>query len=247
MSARKRILLQSSHSQVISEEETVRTNSPCFATSGNRTENWSFGDINYEITGQQSTDSFEKCYELAKGLVANAIHKPEELKTREIYGLSYYFDRMKDVRIVKGHFGPIKVKDYYSIAENICKSGIKIKKQSPFLCLDLTYITAFLHDGLGLDWGKDITVRVLLSTFFLYFYWIDNWIITKMMRNTEIKHMTEHLLCWLKYELNHFRGIPINFSLYNVFIIQLNRKWLEFCYFLCNFIAIKRKFPFLLQ
>ena len=158
MSARKRILLQSDFAEVISDQKTLRISSPCFETSGNRTEKWSFEDTNYEITGEPSPDSFAKCYEMAKRLVANAIHKPEELKNREIYGLSYYFDRMKDVRVVKGQFGAIKVKDYYSTAENICKSGIKIRRQSPFLCLDLTYITAFLHNGLGLDWQKDITV-----------------------------------------------------------------------------------------
>ena len=163
MSSRKNILLETDFSGVLTDEMIVRVRSPCFATSGNATENWRFEDVHYEITGEQSVDSFIKCYELAKRLVSNAIHKPEELKDREIYGLSYYFDRMKDVRIIKGPIGVIKVKDYYSIAENICKSGIKLKNQSPFLCLDLTYITAFLREGLGLDWQKEITVCLLIK------------------------------------------------------------------------------------
>lgn len=158
MSARSKILLNSNYANVISEEKTLRISSPCFGTSGNRTEIWKFNGITYEITGEQSPNAFDRCYELAKQLVFTAINKPEELKTREIYGLSYYFDRMSDVRIVKSKTGTIKVRDYYSIAENICKSVIKMRNQSPFLCLDLTYISAFLHDGLGLDWQKDITL-----------------------------------------------------------------------------------------
>src|SRR6202008_2570911 len=89
MSARKKILLESELTQIVNNEKTLRISSPCFETSGNRTETWRFEDTNYEITGEPSPDSFIKCYELAKRLVSDAIHKPEELKTREIYGLSY--------------------------------------------------------------------------------------------------------------------------------------------------------------
>jgi hypothetical protein len=69
---------------------------------------------------------------------------------------------MADVLIFNGQMGFIKVTDYYMIAQNTCKSVIKIRNQSPFLCLDLTYITAFLRDGLGLDWQKEINVRFIL-------------------------------------------------------------------------------------
>jgi hypothetical protein len=54
---------------------------------------------------------------------------------------------MADVLIIKGQMGFIKVRDYFMIAENICKSVIKIRNQRPFLCLNLTYITAFLRNG----------------------------------------------------------------------------------------------------
>jgi ectonucleoside triphosphate diphosphohydrolase 5/6 len=161
MSARKALLLNN-YTEVISEEKVYQVINPCFEIVGNKTEKWKFGDITYFINSEQSLNPFERCYAIAKKFVENAIHKPEELKTREIYGLSYYFDRMTDVRIIKGQMGVIKVRDYYMIAENICKSVIKIRNQSPFLCLDLTYITAFLRDGLGLDWQKEITVRFIL-------------------------------------------------------------------------------------
>jgi ectonucleoside triphosphate diphosphohydrolase 5/6 len=157
MSARKALLLNN-YTQIISEQKVYEVINPCFEIIGNKTEKWVFGDITYFINSEKSLNQFERCYEIAKKFVENAIHKPEELKTRQIYGLSYYFDRMTDVRIIKGQMGVIKVRDYYMIAENICKSVIKIRNQSPFLCLDLTYITAFLRDGLGLDWQKEITL-----------------------------------------------------------------------------------------
>ncbi|CAG2113348.1 unnamed protein product, partial [Medioppia subpectinata] len=160
MSARKRILLASGRVRPLTDTH-ILVSSPCFATTPNRTEKWTFEGVTYEIAADEdsvlSGTAFDDCYDLSRQLVATAVHKPEELRDREVFGLSYYYDRMNDVRLVKDKTGRVKVRDYYSTAENVCQSVVKLRKQSPFLCLDMTYITAFLRDGLGLDWQKDIT------------------------------------------------------------------------------------------
>jgi len=177
MSSRKAILLTKRAQPTVSSlNETVISirNHPCFAypQSANdsqtyhESEKWFFEGMDYEIMGERMSEhSFEECYQIAKGLVANAIHKPEEIKSRQIYAMSYFYDRMLDSKVIKPQAGKdgtkggvIKVKDYLLTAENICKSVIRLRKQSAFLCLDLTYLAALLHDGYGLGWNKEITV-----------------------------------------------------------------------------------------
>lgn len=162
MSARKHILLPSKN---FSQEtkSIIKLSSPCFSNlSPNQSVNWKFQHVIFEISKVNSINSFEKCYKLAQDFVVNSIHKPEEIKDREIYLLSYYFDRMADVNVIQATngIGFIKVKDYLLMAEEICNSKVKLDNQSPFLCLDLTYISALLHDGFGINWDKKLTVSL---------------------------------------------------------------------------------------
>lgn len=166
MSARKSIILSNLPLPQLSNSPNIVINHPCFSNQGINGEIWKFEGQIYEISGDTNrtggNGSFNLCYELARQFVASPIHKPTELRHRQIYALSYYFDRAADVGLINKRTGAgvVRVRDFYLSAYNICTGGIKIRRQSPFLCLDLTYIAAFFNSGLGLDWQKEIKVHL---------------------------------------------------------------------------------------
>ena len=161
MSARKAMLLAKRSNEFLSESIIKIESHPCFAHIDNATtEKWKFEERHYHITGGKRDNSFKECYHLAKQLVSNVIHKPDEIKSRQIYAMSYYYDRAVDAKLIKDEekMGVVKVGDYFKTAEKVCNSATRSHEQSAFLCLDLTYISALLHDGLRLDWQREITV-----------------------------------------------------------------------------------------
>ena len=163
MSARQSILLDFSLQSTDSSNSPIanyRIVSPCFKMLGNNTDVWKFNDNLFHISYDNFvSDPFSECYQQAQEFVEGCnIDKPEELAHRQVYAMSYFYDRMKDIKVLKGESGYIKVRDYFLYAEHVCNGSIKLRKQSAFLCLDLTYIAAYLHDGLGLPLHKDILV-----------------------------------------------------------------------------------------
>ena len=137
--------------------------SPCFKILNNETYHWrqdhQIYHIQYNNNGDKDDDdiSWYKCLSNVENFIINAnIDQPEELKHRQIYAISYFYDRMKDIRIVRNDNGQVRVGDFFLYAENICRNSIRIKRQNPFLCIDLTYIACYLHYGLGLPTTKDI-------------------------------------------------------------------------------------------
>lgn len=168
MSARQSIMLDYSLVEVEQPTDTLKSSStlnyhilsPCFKTLANETAVWKFNEHLFHVNYDNSVaDSFTKCYEQAQDFVERCnIDKTEELSHRIVYAMSYFYDRMKDIKVIKHDHGYIKVRDYFLYAEHVCNGSIKLRKQSAFLCLDLTYIAAYLHDGLGLPLHKDILV-----------------------------------------------------------------------------------------
>lgn len=167
MSARESILISNSETSV-DEIDSGRNFtlldhhivSPCFKILSNGTSVWKFNDNVFHISYDHSVpDPFSECYQEAQQFVESSnIDKPEELIHRQVYAMSYFYDRMKDIKVLKHEFGYIKVRDYFLYAEHVCNGVIRVRKQSAFLCLDLTYMAAYLHDGLGLPLHKDILV-----------------------------------------------------------------------------------------
>ncbi|UXI17262.1 putative RAS-like protein [Sarcoptes scabiei] len=138
-------------------ERTVK--SPCFKSLGNETLIWKQDRDIYHIRYNESitNNPWKECLQIVHRFVLRSnIDQPEELKFREIYAMSYFYDRMKDIRVVKHESGRVKIRDFFIYADHVCNGAIKLRKQSPFLCLDLIYIASYLHDGLGLPMNKDI-------------------------------------------------------------------------------------------
>lgn len=85
-------------------------------------------------------------------MVRKKLDQQDEIKKRCFYAFSYYYDRAVDAGIIdheKG--GVILVKDFELKAEEVCKDLNEVMTGSPFLCMDLTYITVLLKEGFGFN------------------------------------------------------------------------------------------------
>lgn len=113
---------------------------------------WRYSDSDYIATGPNiwSDFSFQNCYEDCRRLVSSHMRIEDEVKHESFYGLSYLYLRAVAGGIIPEHTAEaeVAVEEYYHAAERICSSPDQ--ENSPFLCLDLSYISAMLIEGLGL-------------------------------------------------------------------------------------------------
>ncbi|KAJ0027099.1 hypothetical protein NQD34_018099 [Periophthalmus magnuspinnatus] len=126
---------------------------------------WSFGGLTYQVSGDpegnvHSLSGYKPCYLEVQKVVQGVIHQPHELQdTSAFYAFSYYFDRAVDAGLIDGERGGrLEVRDFKRRAKEICNKLTSSPPSGPFLCLDLTYITALLKDGFGF---KETTVLQL--------------------------------------------------------------------------------------
>ncbi|XP_058511619.1 nucleoside diphosphate phosphatase ENTPD5 isoform X2 [Ochotona princeps] len=112
---------------------------------------WVFGGVKYKYGGNQEGDvGFEHCYAEVLRVVQGKLHQPEEVRRSSFYAFSYYYDRAVDTGMIdyeKG--GVLKVEDFERKAKEVCDNLEAFSSESPFLCMDLSYITALLKDGFG--------------------------------------------------------------------------------------------------
>ncbi|KAJ1078554.1 hypothetical protein K5549_000736 [Capra hircus] len=93
---------------------------------------------------------FEPCYAEVLRVVQGKLHQPDEVQRGSFYAFSYYYDRAVDTDMIdyeKG--GVLKVEDFERKAREVCDNLENFTSGSPFLCMDLSYITALLKDGFG--------------------------------------------------------------------------------------------------
>nr|XP_012597226.1 ectonucleoside triphosphate diphosphohydrolase 5 isoform X4 [Microcebus murinus] len=112
---------------------------------------WIFGGVKYQYGGNQEGEmGFEPCYAEVLRVVQGKLHQPEEIQRSSFYAFSYYYDRAVDTDMIdyeKG--GVLKVEDFERKAREVCDNLENFTSGSPFLCMDLAYITALLKDGFG--------------------------------------------------------------------------------------------------
>lgn len=122
MSSRKGILHRAltNITNQISKDNIIHVNHPCFPE--NTKTSWVFEGRTYLIEGIQGD-----CFKIARDYVTNQgeqaiFHQPGELLSREIYAISYYYDRASDVGLVNATLngGSLRVKDYYLAAKIFC-------------------------------------------------------------------------------------------------------------------------------
>uniref|UniRef100_A0A6Q2XZ33 nucleoside diphosphate phosphatase n=1 Tax=Esox lucius TaxID=8010 RepID=A0A6Q2XZ33_ESOLU len=94
---------------------------------------------------------YKLCYQEMLKVVKGVIHQPYELKDTSIfYAFSYYYDRAVDAGLIDGtQGGTLEVRDFKKSAKEVCNKMSKYRSVSPFLCMDMTYITCLLKDGFG--------------------------------------------------------------------------------------------------
>ncbi|KAK2890331.1 ectonucleoside triphosphate diphosphohydrolase 5 isoform X2 [Channa argus] len=113
---------------------------------------WSFGGLTYHVSGDTDGYSgYKLCYQEVLKVVKGIIHQPYELKDSNVfYAFSYYFDRAVDAGLIDGvHGGMLEVRDFKKKAKEVCCKMAKNPLITPFLCMDMTYITCLLRDGFG--------------------------------------------------------------------------------------------------
>uniref|UniRef100_A0A3P9PMY5 nucleoside diphosphate phosphatase n=1 Tax=Poecilia reticulata TaxID=8081 RepID=A0A3P9PMY5_POERE len=126
-------------------------------------DDWSFGGLTYQVSGDQDGRAgYKHCYQEVLQVVKGIIHQPHELEDSNVfYAFSYYFDRAVDAGLISKYNvqgGTVRVRDFKKRAKEACNKMTEYPAVSPFLCMDLTYITCLLKDGFGF---KDGTVLQL--------------------------------------------------------------------------------------
>uniref|UniRef100_A0A8D0C2F0 nucleoside diphosphate phosphatase n=1 Tax=Salvator merianae TaxID=96440 RepID=A0A8D0C2F0_SALMN len=112
---------------------------------------WHFGGIKYQYGGnKEGRTGFEPCYAEVLKVVQGKLHQPEEIQRSSFYAFSYYYDRAVDTDLIDYETGGVlAVRDFERKAKEVCDNLENYKSASPFLCMDLSYITALLKEGFG--------------------------------------------------------------------------------------------------
>ncbi|NWQ92337.1 ENTP6 diphosphohydrolase, partial [Burhinus bistriatus] len=120
--------------------------SPCLPP-GFKSE-WQHAEIVYKIKGQKAGEPlYESCSNKVAKMLYKKVHKAEEVKDLDFYTFSYYYDRAAEVGLIdKEKGGSLTVGDFEIAAKYVCKTMEISPGSSPFLCMDLTYITFLLQE-----------------------------------------------------------------------------------------------------
>ncbi|XP_074756824.1 ectonucleoside triphosphate diphosphohydrolase 6 [Athene noctua] len=120
--------------------------SPCLPP-GFKSE-WQHAEIVYKIKGQKAGEPlYESCSNKVTKMLYKKVHKAEEVKDLDFYTFSYYYDRAAEIGLIdKEKGGSLTVGDFEIAAKYVCKTMEISLGSSPFLCMDLTYITFLLQE-----------------------------------------------------------------------------------------------------
>ncbi|XP_027598690.1 ectonucleoside triphosphate diphosphohydrolase 6 isoform X1 [Pipra filicauda] len=120
--------------------------SPCLPP-GFKSE-WQHAEIAYKIKGQKAGEPlYESCSNKVAKMLYKKVHKAEEVKDLDFYTFSYYYDRAAEAGLIdKEKGGSLTVSDFEIAAKYVCKTMEISPGSSPFLCMDLTYITFLLQE-----------------------------------------------------------------------------------------------------
>ncbi|KFO24242.1 Ectonucleoside triphosphate diphosphohydrolase 5 [Fukomys damarensis] len=112
---------------------------------------WIFGGVKYQYGGnQEGKVGFEPCFAEVLRVVQGKLHQPEEIRESSFYAFSYYYDRAVETDMIDYEAGGLlKVEDFERKAREVCDNLENFTSSSPFLCMDLSYITALLKEGFG--------------------------------------------------------------------------------------------------
>ncbi|CAK6984240.1 ectonucleoside triphosphate diphosphohydrolase 6, partial [Scomber scombrus] len=118
--------------------------SPCLAPEYSGS--WEHADVLYTVRGQKAGEPvYDACRIKVEKLLYRKVFKASEAADVEFYAFSYYYDRAVDLGLIEEQTGgSVRVSDYIDAAKRVCSSPSPL--QSPFLCLDLVYISVLLQE-----------------------------------------------------------------------------------------------------
>ncbi|XP_073413573.1 ectonucleoside triphosphate diphosphohydrolase 6 [Dendrobates tinctorius] len=116
--------------------------------------------ITYKVKGQNDVKSvYESCSKSVAKMLTGKVNRADEVATLFVYAFSYYFDRAEDTQLIDPSVGGyVKVRDFETAAIKECMSIEQTAGSSPYLCMDLTYITHILQD---LGFSKDKRLKLV--------------------------------------------------------------------------------------
>ncbi|OWA53084.1 Ectonucleoside triphosphate diphosphohydrolase 5 [Hypsibius exemplaris] len=131
---------------------------------------WQHASTDYVVSGlphhssshntsvPSSSSRFLECYHTASDLVSASIHHESEISKEVFYAFSYFYDVAVEAEII-GHVagGEIAVGVFRLRAQEVCDE--EKRPERPFLCMDLSYISALLMDGFGFREDQRMVLR----------------------------------------------------------------------------------------
>ena len=108
----------------------------------------------YKVKREKKMGASACMEEVKQFLGSVGIDQSKELPTRKTVAFSYFYDRAVDAGLLKrGENGIVTVQQFLRAAEDACD---KPDPASPFLCVDLTFISGLLHHGYQLPASAEL-------------------------------------------------------------------------------------------
>ena len=109
----------------------------------------------YKVKKEKKAGSSACMAEVKQFLESVGIDQSKELPTRKTVAFSYFYDRAIDAGLIKkGENGIVTVQQFLGAAETACDKPDPAS--SPFLCLDVTFISGLLHHGYQLPGSAEL-------------------------------------------------------------------------------------------
>ena len=109
----------------------------------------------YKVKKEKKAGSSACMAEVKQFLESVGIDQSKELPTRKTVAFSYFYDRAVDAGLIKkGENGIVTVQQFLEAAETACDKPDPAS--SPFLCIDLTFISGLLHHGYQLPGSAEL-------------------------------------------------------------------------------------------
>ncbi|XP_063295043.1 nucleoside diphosphate phosphatase ENTPD5 [Pelobates fuscus] len=149
-------ILGASASQV-QQNQTFRSH--CLPQAFNS--EWNFAGVTYRYGGMSDgSTGFSACYSEVLPVVKGKVHRVAEILNTQFYAFSYFYDRAAECDLIDyTEGGTVEVRDFARKAEEVCENMARYSSLSPFLCMDLTYISALLQEGLGFEDQTPVLLR----------------------------------------------------------------------------------------
>ncbi|XP_075420298.1 ectonucleoside triphosphate diphosphohydrolase 6 isoform X2 [Tenrec ecaudatus] len=108
---------------------------------------WEHAEVTYKISGEKTANSYKLCANRVSEILRNKVHKTEEVKHVDFYAFSYYYDLAAEVNLIDAEKGgDLVVGDFEIAAKYVCRTMETHTHSSPFVCMDLTYISFLLQE-----------------------------------------------------------------------------------------------------